>query len=420
MKFLSVLVAALVCVAVVCVPKTPVSAEAERPFPPGGLTIRVRWVILGVEVNNARVARQMRILNERFSPVNIRFRTVEVVRKPWPFAPCDRDSLRAAQSIFSSASVLNVGVCRMGFAAGFVSMTQSNDPPYATTVFLNPDFVAGSPVTLGLVAVHEVGHAFGLSHPWGERTGDCTRDGDGIADTPVQSKPATTTGCRRSQDSCPSRPGLDSVGNYMDYSAEECRYYFTPGQIRFMQSFIARYRPGLMPPPPPPSPPSPPAKPSPPAQPDLRKPFRLRLLGRASCPARGFLSAAAGCKDSRVSLGPPVARTVWFATNGAWGVRTSLANRGRVDALPDFWVRGCPVNLACHGRGVLLGGACCPSYNTDNFVPVWLGNGRVRLRVQGLGQHAYVGISANCSVTRLGVHDSRNPGSLVTWSMVSV
>lgn len=72
--------------------------------------------------------------------------------------------------------------------------------------------------TQGLTAVHEVGHWFGLLHPFQDNTCDPADAGDFIADTPQQSTP--TSGCPVGKDSCPGDPGLDAVHNYMDYSTD--------------------------------------------------------------------------------------------------------------------------------------------------------------------------------------------------------
>ena len=69
---------------------------------------------------------------------------------------------------------------------------------------------------LGITAVHEVGHWFGLLHTFQDNSCDPASPGDFIADTPQES--VSTDGCPKGKDSCPSLPGLDPIHNYMDYS----------------------------------------------------------------------------------------------------------------------------------------------------------------------------------------------------------
>lgn len=93
---------------------------------------------------------------------------------------------------------------------------------------------------LGITAVHETGHWFGLFHVFqGE---SCTGDGDFIADTPAQK--IATSGCPAQQDSCPNQQGLDSIHNFMDYSYDECLYEFTDDQVTRLKSVYSQYRAG--------------------------------------------------------------------------------------------------------------------------------------------------------------------------------
>ena len=83
-------------------------------------------------------------------------------------------------------------------------------------------------------ATHEIGHYFGLSHPWGQTnnpgTGICTGD-DGVADTPVTDG---TFNCDLAYAPCGV---LANVQNIMDYAS--CPTMFTQGQKQLMRNVLA-------------------------------------------------------------------------------------------------------------------------------------------------------------------------------------
>lgn len=91
----------------------------------------------------------------------------------------------------------------------------------------------------GKSAVHEIGHWFGLWHPWedqGIRNGvgppnPCWigNPDDDVADTPKMGWQVEGT-CDEEADTCPDQPGKDPVHNYMGYGADSCMNQFTPGQ----------------------------------------------------------------------------------------------------------------------------------------------------------------------------------------------
>ncbi|KAI5364064.1 Putative peptidase M43, pregnancy-associated plasma-A [Septoria linicola] len=93
---------------------------------------------------------------------------------------------------------------------------------------------------LGLTAVHEVGHWFGLYHVFDGNK--CTGNGDFVSDTPMQSE--ATFGCPTRQDSCPEQEGQDAVHNYMDYSYDQCLTEFTSGQAQRARALFDEYRAG--------------------------------------------------------------------------------------------------------------------------------------------------------------------------------
>jgi hypothetical protein len=95
----------------------------------------------------------------------------------------------------------------------------------------------GSAFSLGQTLTHEAGHWLGLAHTF---EGGCNGKGDGIGDTPAMLVP--TSGCPEGKDTCPARPGLDPIHNYMDYSFDSCYEEFTPDQVGRMQQQWLHWR----------------------------------------------------------------------------------------------------------------------------------------------------------------------------------
>ena len=80
---------------------------------------------------------------------------------------------------------------------------------------------------LGLTAVHEAGHWFGLEHTF---YGGCnTTATTSTTRPPRRSRRAAARRTAR-KDTCPRDAGLDPIHNYMDYSYDACYTEFTQGQ----------------------------------------------------------------------------------------------------------------------------------------------------------------------------------------------
>ncbi|MFM1932715.1 MAG: hypothetical protein RL226_2018, partial [Bacteroidota bacterium] len=79
---------------------------------------------------------------------------------------------------------------------------------------------------------HEVGHYFGLHHPWGDGEIGTLCGDDGISDTPITKG---TFGCNTSQADCDPEI-VENVQNYMDYSS--CKVMFTSEQSEYMRATL--------------------------------------------------------------------------------------------------------------------------------------------------------------------------------------
>lgn len=203
-------------------------------------------------LDDATIAAQMSVLNEAYRPSGLHFGTPEIRRYPNSayFAgacyPTTTEGLRMKEELaVTPARFVNVYTCQLPvqYIAGVSTLPDQypeNDPQHGVVVDYRTFPGSAPPLDLGHTLVHELGHYFGLLHPF---QGGCTEPGDGVDDTPAEASAAS--GCMVGRDSC-AQPGLDPVTNYMDYSADTCTDNFTPLQTARMHALIATYRPTLL------------------------------------------------------------------------------------------------------------------------------------------------------------------------------
>lgn len=165
------------------------------------------------------------MLNDAYQPAQMTFQLREKVRiisSTWALNEDDSNMRRSLHK--GDKSTLNLyflesiccpeaGEVNLGSAA-FPDWLQHEDGLNRDCVLINIDTLPGGRFSWrGKSVIHEVGHWIGLLHTF---QGGC-EDGDGISDTWAEEKPSRACEPR---DSCPDKPGMDNINNYMNYSPE--------------------------------------------------------------------------------------------------------------------------------------------------------------------------------------------------------
>lgn len=110
---------------------------------------------------------------------------------------------------------------------------------------------ANAPYNLGRTLTHEIGHYFGLWHPFGDEVGSngasifgCDHSEDYVADTPTTNGPSY--GCYDAVRPVQQCNHAIITENFMDYGDDRCITMFTQGQVTRIRQTILKLRPGLV------------------------------------------------------------------------------------------------------------------------------------------------------------------------------
>lgn len=152
-------------------------------------------------------------------------------------------------NVWNATQYLNIWVCDI--ASGVLGYT------YQPGVNANVDGVAidykhfgvngtfGGNYNAGRTTTHEIGHWLGLFHPWGNSGSNfgCIED-DEVEDTPRSQGP--NYNCQLFPNNvspeCGNEPYGDMFMNFMDYSYDNCLYFFTKGQVTRMHDALLSFR----------------------------------------------------------------------------------------------------------------------------------------------------------------------------------
>ncbi|KAF5025660.1 hypothetical protein F66182_2266 [Fusarium sp. NRRL 66182] len=202
-------------------------------------------------LSDKTVQREISLLNEAFKPHNFAFKLIKTTRNingSWaePVGGPGRNNtepeLRAALrkggyddlNLFYILDMPPGGKCELPIPNP-TSQDIINDG-----CIMKPDNLGEAPLKYGSTTIHEVGHWLGLEHTF---ENGCNEPGDGVDDTPYERIPPFGECPEPGRDTCPDKPGLDPVDNYMSYVEDSCGpKKFTPGQTQRMHSLWKKLR----------------------------------------------------------------------------------------------------------------------------------------------------------------------------------
>lgn len=217
-----------------------------------GGTIPVYWHVItnssgqGIPTSK-QISDQMAVLNAAYAASGFKFNliaTTQTANNSWytcTGGSCESQMKTALRQ--GGAGTLNIYTNNMGGGLlGWATFPSSyaSAPMMDGVVMLYSTVPGGTaaPYNLGDTGTHEVGHWMGLYHTF---QGGCTNTNDQVSDTPAERSPAY--GCPTGRNSCRSKPGLDPITNFMDYTDDSCMNTFSAGQGTRMNAQFLQYRP---------------------------------------------------------------------------------------------------------------------------------------------------------------------------------